>query len=64
MLFEKKEIFVVVNVFCVIDVVYKVCCKFDGGMLVNDIVDGLCNDVYNIDLVMCFYFVCFMMIMI
>ncbi|MXI80216.1 DUF732 domain-containing protein, partial [Mycobacterium tuberculosis] len=32
-----------------IDAAHKVCRKLDGGMPVNDIVDGLRNDAYNID---------------
>lgn len=39
----------------VIDAAHKVCRKLDGGMPVNDIVDGLRNDAYNIDPVMRLY---------
>lgn len=39
-LLEKKEIPAVANVPRVIDAAHKVCRKLDGGMPVNDIVDG------------------------
>lgn len=54
-LLEKKEIPAVANVPRVIDAAHKVCRKLDGGMPVNDIVDGLRNDAYNIDPVMRLY---------
>lgn len=52
-LLEKKEIPAVANVPRVIDAAHKVCRKLDRRQLpVNDIVDGLRNDAYNIDPVM------------
>ncbi|POX96079.1 DUF732 domain-containing protein, partial [Mycobacterium kansasii] len=48
-LLEKKEIPVLSNVPRVIAAAHKVCRKLDGGMPVDDIVDGLRNDAYNMD---------------
>nr|VTP03927.1 hypothetical protein BIN_B_05309 [Mycobacterium riyadhense] len=48
-LLEKKEIPVLANAPRVIAAAHKVCRKLDGGMPVNDIMDGLRNDAYNTD---------------
>lgn len=48
-LLDKKEIPALRNEPSVIAAAHKVCRKLDGGMPVNDIVDALRNDAYNID---------------
>ncbi len=52
---DKEEIPAIKNVPRVIAAAHKVCRKLDGGVPVNDILDGLTNDAYNIDPTMRLY---------
>ncbi|WP_204803389.1 DUF732 domain-containing protein [Mycobacterium riyadhense] len=54
-LLDEKEIPVLANAPRVIAAAHKVCRKLDGGMPVNDIMDGLRNDAYNSDPTMRLY---------